>query len=81
MQEEKELTRIERELVLQYLRDDNVPLTVTLEEKPEQAEASLVDSKTDVPGKEKRKSSPGKEGKLGVEGMSREIILLSLHLN
>ena len=54
MQEEKELTRIERELVLQYLRDDNVPLTVTLEEKPEQAEASLVDSKTDVPGKEKR---------------------------
>ena len=29
----------------------------------------------DIPGKEKRKSSPGKEGKLGVEGMSREIIL------
>lgn len=32
----------------------------------------------DVPGKEKRKSAPGKEGKLGVEGMSREIILESL---
>lgn len=54
MQEEKELTRIERELVLQYLRDDNVPLTVTLEEKPEQMDASLVDSKTDVPQKERR---------------------------
>ena len=54
MQEEKELTRIERELVLQYLRDDNVPLTVTLEEKPEKAETSMVDSRTDVPGKEKR---------------------------
>ena len=32
----------------------------------------------DIPGKEKRKASPGKEGKLGVEGMSREIILESL---
>lgn len=32
----------------------------------------------DVPGKEKRKSAPGKEGKLGVEGMSREIILEAL---
>ena len=32
----------------------------------------------DIPGKEKRKSSPGKEGKLGVEGMSREIILDAL---
>lgn len=32
----------------------------------------------DIPGKEKRKSAPGKEGKLGVEGMSREIILQSL---
>lgn len=32
----------------------------------------------DVPGKEKRKSAPGKEGKLGVEGMSREIILDAL---
>lgn len=54
MQEEKELTRIERELVLQYLRDDNVPLTVTLEEKPEQSDASLVDSRTDIPEKERR---------------------------
>ena len=32
----------------------------------------------DVMGKEKRKSAPGKEGKLGVEGMSREIILEAL---
>ncbi len=32
----------------------------------------------DVPGKEKRKSAPAKEGKLGVEGMTREIILESL---
>ncbi len=32
----------------------------------------------DIPGKEKRKSAPGKEGKLGVEGMSREIILEAL---
>ena len=31
-----------------------------------------------IPGKEKRKSAPGKEGKLGVEGMSREIILEAL---
>ncbi len=29
----------------------------------------------DIYGKEKRKSSPGKEGKLGVEGMSPEVIL------
>ena len=29
----------------------------------------------DMPGKEKRKSAPGKEGKLGVEGMSPEIIV------
>ena len=29
----------------------------------------------DVYGKEKRKASPGKEGKLGVEGMSPQIIL------
>ena len=42
MAENKELTKIERELVLQYLRDDNVPITVTLEEKPVQREASLV---------------------------------------
>ena len=32
----------------------------------------------DILGKEKRKSAPGKEGKLGVEGMSREIIIESL---
>lgn len=32
----------------------------------------------DVMGKERRKTAPGKEGKLGVEGMSREIILDSL---
>ncbi|MEG2383031.1 MAG: DUF4093 domain-containing protein [Oscillospiraceae bacterium] len=32
----------------------------------------------DIAGKEKRKSSPSKEGKLGVEGMSREVILESL---
>ncbi|MDO5444489.1 MAG: DUF4093 domain-containing protein [Eubacteriales bacterium] len=32
----------------------------------------------DIFGKEKRKDAPGKEGKLGVEGMSREVILHSL---
>ena len=32
----------------------------------------------DVPGKERRKSSPSKEGKLGVEGMTPEIILNAL---
>ena len=32
----------------------------------------------DIQGKEKRKAAPGKEGKLGVEGMSREIIIESL---
>ena len=32
----------------------------------------------DVYGKEKRKSSPSKEGKLGVEGMTRELILKAL---
>ena len=32
----------------------------------------------DIPGKEKRKSAPGKEGKLGVEGMTREVILSAL---
>ena len=32
----------------------------------------------DIMGKERRKAAPGKEGKLGVEGMSREIILESL---
>ena len=32
----------------------------------------------DIYGKEKRKATPGKEGKLGVEGMTKEIILESL---
>lgn len=32
----------------------------------------------DVMGKERRKAAPGKEGKLGVEGMSPEIILEAL---
>ena len=32
----------------------------------------------EVLGKEKRKSSPSKEGKLGVEGMSREVIVSAL---
>lgn len=34
----------------------------------------------DIFGKEKRKSSPSKEGKLGVEGMSPEIILRALEM-
>ena len=32
----------------------------------------------DIPGKERRKAAPGKEGKLGVEGMTPEIILSAL---
>ncbi len=32
----------------------------------------------DIFGKERRKAAPGKEGKLGVEGMTREIILKAL---
>lgn len=32
----------------------------------------------DIYGKEKRKSAPGKEGKLGLEGMSREVIVMAL---
>ena len=32
----------------------------------------------DIPGKERRKAAPGKEGKLGVEGMTPEIILPAL---
>lgn len=32
----------------------------------------------DVPGKERRKRAPGKEGKLGVEGMSPEVLLQAL---
>ena len=32
----------------------------------------------DIPGREKRKRAPSKEGKLGVEGMSRDVILGAL---
>ena len=32
----------------------------------------------DIYGKEKRKNAPGKEGKLGVEGMTRDVILNAL---
>lgn len=32
----------------------------------------------DIPGKERRKASPGKEGKLGVEGMSADILMKAL---
>ena len=32
----------------------------------------------DIPGKERRKSAPGKEGKLGVEGMRPEVIIDAL---
>lgn len=32
----------------------------------------------DIMGKERRKAAPGKEGKLGVEGMTREVILEAL---
>ena len=32
----------------------------------------------DIAGKEKRKAAPGKEGKLGVEGMTPEVILEAL---
>ena len=32
----------------------------------------------DILGKERRKAAPGKEGKLGVEGMKRDVILESL---
>ena len=32
----------------------------------------------DVPGKERRKAAPGKEGKLGVEGMPPEVLLACL---
>ena len=32
----------------------------------------------DIFGKERRKAAPGKEGKLGVEGMTREVILEAL---
>ena len=32
----------------------------------------------DIPGKERRKAAPGKEGKLGVEGMTPKVILTAL---
>ncbi len=32
----------------------------------------------DIPGKERRKAAPGKEGKLGVEGMAPEVLLRAL---
>lgn len=32
----------------------------------------------DIPGKERRKTHPGREGKLGVEGMTPEILLTAL---
>ena len=32
----------------------------------------------DIPGKERRKRSPGKEGKLGVEGMKSAVLLEAL---
>ena len=32
----------------------------------------------DIPGKERRKSSPSKEGKLGVEGMNADVIMQAL---
>lgn len=32
----------------------------------------------DIPGKERRKAAPGREGKLGVEGMTPEVILAAL---
>ena len=43
--------------------------------KPEYLKHAYI---PDIPGKERRKSAPGKEGKLGVEGMTPEIILESL---
>lgn len=33
----------------------------------------------DVYGKERRKTAPGKEGKIGVEGMNREVLLEALY--
>ena len=33
----------------------------------------------DIYGKERRKTAPGKEGKLGVEGMTPDVIIASLH--
>ena len=45
--EAKMLSRIERELVLQYLRDENAPLTVSLEEKPKASDSTIVENKID----------------------------------
>ena len=42
---------------------------------PEQVKHAFI---PDIAGKERRKSSPSKEGKLGVEGMTPEIILRAL---
>ena len=42
---------------------------------PEQVKHAFI---PDVMGKEKRKSSPSKEGKLGVEGMKPEVLLRAL---
>ena len=42
---------------------------------PEQVKNAYI---PDVAGKEKRKSSPSKEGKLGVEGMEPEVLLTAL---
>lgn len=42
---------------------------------PEQVKNAYI---PDVTGKEKRKSSPSKEGKLGVEGMRPEVLLTAL---
>ena len=33
----------------------------------------------DVYGKERRKAAPGKEGKIGVEGMTKDVLLEALH--
>lgn len=43
--------------------------------KPEYVKHAYI---PDIDGKEKRKTSPSKEGKLGVEGMSRDVIITAL---
>ncbi len=42
---------------------------------PEQLKHAYI---PDIYGKERRKTAPGKEGKLGVEGMKREVLLEAL---
>ncbi len=42
---------------------------------PEQLKHAYI---PDIYGKERRKAAPGKEGKLGVEGMKREVLLEAL---